>query len=100
MDLEQLRYLDDDQKARYVKLERTFNTEGWVVIEEWALEKIDAAIKAAASASSWDQHRILTGMRLAFEQVAGLRDSTEKEFLQMAEDNLINSQQEVEEEYE
>lgn len=92
MDLEQLKYLTDDQKERYVTLERTFETKGWVIVEAWAKQRAIEQLERAAYASNWEEHRVATGARLAYEQIANLREDTEKEFTMIAETNMLNAQ--------
>lgn len=100
MDLEQLKYLTDDQKDKYVTLERTFDSKGWKIIEVWAQQRAIEEHHRAAMASSWEDHRVATGARLAYEQLANLRDTTELEFTQLAEQAMLNDTIEEELEHE
>lgn len=96
MDLEQLALLDDVSKERYVTLERMFDTPGWKLVEEWAKTNAQQQFHRAALAGSWEENRMALGARLAYEVIAGLRDSTEAEFIAKAEDAALNGQYEEE----
>lgn len=87
MDLEQLNYLTDQQKARYSQLENMFETPGWKLVEDFANRNAEEQYQRAASARDWNEHRLATGARAAFITIARLRDTTEVEFAQLAEEN-------------
>jgi hypothetical protein len=93
MDLEQLKYLTPDQKDRYVTLERMFDSKGWAVVEAWAKQRATLEYQRAATASGWDDHRLATGSRLAYEQIANLREATEQEFVDLAEQAMLAEQE-------
>ncbi|SRR6266404_1432602 len=84
MDLEALKYLSDEDKNRYMVLERLFSQPGWKLVtslmEQLALEARDRA----AFAKSWDENRIAIGQGYGYNMVASLQDSTEAEFEQKA----------------
>lgn len=96
MDLDQLNNLTDDQKDRYVTLERTFDSKGWKIVEAWASVRAQEEFQRAAMAGTWEDHQRATGARMAYEQVAALREATELEFLNLAESNLLNTIEEEE----
>jgi hypothetical protein len=96
MDLDQLNYLTDDQKDRYVTLERTFDSKGWKIVEAWAVQRAQEEFQRAGFAATWEDHQRATGARMAFEQLAALRDATELEFVNLAESNMLNQQEEEE----
>jgi hypothetical protein len=85
MDLEQIKYLSNEEKDRYAKLERLFSSDGWTLVEEWAKQLHSDATARVLSATSWDVNRVFTGARAAYNEVATLREATEEQFVQMAE---------------
>lgn len=91
MDLEQIKYLTDDQKDKYLDYERTFESKGWGYVKGWLLGQIQEQVQRALFASSWEDHRVATGMRIAFEQMLSLHENVEAEFVSAAEANMLNA---------
>ena len=85
MDLQMLKYLSDEDKTRYMVLERLFAQAGWkLLVEEcqkWAL----AAKDRAAFAQTWDQNRLAVGNGFAYDHISRLEEITETEYEQKAE---------------
>lgn len=100
MDLNQLKYLTPDQKDRYVTLERMFEGKGWSVIEAWAKTNAVQQMERAAFAGNWEDHRMATGSRLVYEQIVNLRESTENEYVALAEQAMLAIAEEDELEHE
>jgi diphthamide synthase subunit DPH2 len=100
VDLEQLKYLTDDQKDKYLAYEKVFDQKGWGFILGWLQGQIQEQAVRAINASSWDDHRVATGARIAYEQLASLRESVEAEFIARAEENMLNAKEDDELEYE
>ncbi len=93
MDLEQLKYLTPDQKDRYVTLERMFESKGWQVVQAWAASRAENEMRRAAFTGTWEDHRLATGARLAYEQFVNLREATEQEFVDLAEQAMLAEQE-------
>jgi hypothetical protein len=100
MDLEDIQHLTDAEKDRYLKLERLFDSDGWKLVEEWATQQRENATARLVSATSWDQHRLLTGARLVYAELEGLRETTESTFASLASANKEAKLVSEEEEYE
>ena len=100
MDLEQIQHLTDEQKARYLELERTFDSPGWKLVEEFALQRRDDAVARVLFAKSWDEHQVFSGAKDAFAIFVNLRESTENEFAALAAANAEVARTKDEEEYE
>lgn len=100
MDLESLKYLSDEDKNRYMTLERMFQSDGWKVLMAWAVENHEQQMIRAVMAPSWEDHRIATGARLALEQVIRFEQTTEAEYQQRAEDAMLSAESDDEVEYE
>lgn len=86
MDQNLLMYLPDEAAERFNRLEKLFGSEGWQEIERWAVVNRMVSAERQLNATTWEQNRVAYGARQAFEMLEQLRDTTEKEFTQMAED--------------
>jgi hypothetical protein len=87
VDLDDIQYLNDAEKDRYVKLERLFTSDGWSLVEEWAKQQRENATGRLINANSWEEHRVMTGVRAVYAEVENLRESTEATFAQIAAAN-------------
>ena len=87
MDLDDIQYLTDAEKANYVKLERLFASDGWTLVEEWAQQRLNNATDRLINANSWEEHRTMTGVRAVYAELVNLRESTEQTFSQLAAAN-------------
>lgn len=85
LDQDQLQYLTDEEKARLMRLQNLFSTDGWTLVvklmEQWAQE----AHNRAADSTSWEQNRLNIGLRAAYAQVANLEKATAQEFIALAD---------------
>jgi hypothetical protein len=84
MDLEQIKFLDDGQKDRYMKLQRVFESDGWALIEQQMRNAAAAATDRILNAQTWDQSNLNRGARFVYNEVATLRETTDIEFAQLA----------------
>lgn len=100
MDLDQLKLLTDEQRDRYLKLEKLFGMPGWAIMEKWAEGNRDEARDRAASASTWEENRIAVGQRIAFDTFANLRRISEMEFEMLAANNAAEKEEESEDDHE
>ena len=96
MDLDDLKYLEPDERERYMKLERLFGTPGWDVIARWAEMNRDEARDRAASAQTWEENRIAVGMRMAYDMFAQLQKVHELEFEELARERRAAKEDEDE----
>lgn len=80
----QLSLLNDEQRSRYNKLEALFEHPGWKIVEEFAQASAQQQAQRTLNANSWDEHRLATGARMAFAQIAALPEVTENEFANLA----------------
>ena len=67
---ELMSWLGDAERDRFVKMQETFETDGWRLIREYALAKITEHVVNGANAKSWDDTRAHLGARLAWDQVS------------------------------
>lgn len=100
MDLDTLNNLTDEQKTQYMRVERTFESDGWKDIERWAEQNAEQSAIRQLNASTWEQARVEHGMRLAFLMLANLRETTELEYQARAQQNLEEKQRVDETEFE
>lgn len=86
LDQDQLRYLTDEEKARLMRLQSLFSSEGWPLVASlmsvWAQE----AHNRAANSATWEQNRLNVGLREAYVSVANLQKSTVAEFIGIADE--------------
>lgn len=80
----QLALLTTEQRSRYNKLESLFDHPGWKIVQEFADAQAGTQAQRALEAPNWDAHRLATGARLAFAQIAQLPLVTENEFANLA----------------
>lgn len=80
----QLSLLTDQQRERYNKLESLFEHPGWKIVQEFAETSAGSQAERSLNARTWDEHRLATGARMAFAQVANLPVVTENEFSNLA----------------
>lgn len=88
-------YLNDTQRERFVKMQETFETEGWTLIREWFQYKSMEALQGGANATTWETNREQYGARQAFNTAATLDDSFMNEFEAVAQ-SVIASREEAE----
>lgn len=84
MDLEQIQFLDPEQKETYMRLERLFETPGWTDLMKWALVNKMATAERQLNASNWEQNRVAYGARLAFDMLTEFEKATEMEYEHIA----------------
>jgi hypothetical protein len=87
VDLDKLKHLTDTQKDSFLKLERTFQSDGWQLVEEWAAAQEETAKDRVQNATSWDDFRLFKGAQQAFSLIRNLRETTEQQFEQLADAN-------------
>ncbi len=86
IDAEILNNLTDEQKARLMELEKTFNTDGWKVIKAFMAAKSQDAAQRMVYAQDWDSFVELRGMGRAYEAFANFEDETYNEFMARAQE--------------
>lgn len=100
MELEDLKYLTDEQRERYMTMERLFEQPGWTLVEKWAGINRDEAKERAANAQSWEDNRIAVGLRIAYDTFSKMRDINEREYMQLAQDQREEQEEDNELEHE
>lgn len=85
MDQDSLKYLSAEENQRYNALAKTFESEGWAIVKQFALTNAELQAQRALNAKSWDEHRHATGARAVYLQVFNLAEQTEAEFTGMAD---------------
>lgn len=87
MDTDKLKHLTDEQKDRFFKLERLFESPGWALVQEWAQAQRENVTSRLISANTWEQNRLMSGARSAFMLLENLQNATEAEFEALADAN-------------
>lgn len=89
-------WLPDQERDRFVKLQETFETAGWKLIEEYALAKVSHHGVAGANASTWEESRKNLGARLAWDEVTRMADEFMTAFENAAQAARESSEEAVE----
>ncbi len=100
LDTEVLKHLPDELKARLVEFEKTFSTDGWKFIQQWAEKTAEEQRDRMLFCTSWEQYVNLQGRWFAFTELANLEDATYKEFEGLAQQAAERAIEEVEIQYE
>lgn len=95
-----LKHLPDELKARLVKFEETFSTDGWAYVQEWAQKTADECKDRMLFCQTWDQYTNLQGRWFAYTELANLEEATYKEFEGLAMQAAEHEIEEVELEFE
>lgn len=97
MDLNHLKFLSDEDKERYMKLERLWSQPGWELVVELARQLAEAHKNRATFANTWEQNRLALGSALAYDHISRLQELTEAEYEQKVE-GVVNAARAAEEE--
>ena len=91
LDMEELRYLTDAQKERYMLFQRGFESEFWQQLKQWAIANSAEQLQRLVFAPNWDTNRISFGARAAYEHMSNLEQITDNEFSGISSDNLTKA---------
>lgn len=100
MDLHQLKFLSDEDKDRYMTLERLWSQPGWNLVVELCQQLVEAHKNSALFAKTWEQNRMALGSAMAYDHIARLQDLTEAEYSQKVDAVLEGARANEEEAYE
>jgi hypothetical protein len=100
MDLTQLKFLSDEDKERYMSLERLWSQPGWALVVELAKQLASGHRDRATFANTWEQNRMALGSALAYDHISRLQEITETEYEQKVDGILTASKAAEEEAYE
>lgn len=75
-----IKFLSDEDKTRYMMYDRLFSTVGWAAVVALCTELASQATNRAAFAKTWDDNRLAIGNGYAYTHVANLQDLTEAEY--------------------
>lgn len=84
LDMEQIQYLTDTHKERYMMLQRFFESEYWPWLRAWAAENATDQLKRAGFASTWEANRLANGAMSAYLTLGNLETSVDNEFANYA----------------
>ena len=82
---DQLKYLADEHKERYRRLESLFAADGWPLLVALCKKQAVEAHNRAANSQTWEQNRMNVGLRTAYEHIAVIEKATYAEFTEIAE---------------
>jgi hypothetical protein len=85
MDLNELKFLSDEDKDRYMKLERLWSQPGWALVIELAAQLAATHKDRATFAQTWEANRMALGSAFAYDHISRLQELTEAEFEQKVE---------------
>jgi len=97
MDIHQINALSNDQKSKYMALQRLFDQPGFKYLVEWAKAQTADSTQRELSAPNWDQVLLMRGARFAYGNFAEIEKYTEAEFTELADSELSREAAEVEE---
>lgn len=69
-----MKWLNDVERDRFVKLQETFESSGWRLLREYAHAQVAMNGIAGANAKTWEENRVAFGTRQAWDAVARLED--------------------------
>lgn len=84
LDADVLQHLSDEQKARLVELEKTFDTKGWGVIKTFANQKAEDIGNRMLNVNNWEEYNQLRGALRAYAGFANFENETYNEFMARA----------------
>ena len=82
--MEVLKWLNDEERERFLKFEEVFGTAGWKLLSEWAGLKALEQMQNAANSTTWDRTCRAQGARIAYQEVADWATSFMAEFSALA----------------
>jgi hypothetical protein len=100
LDMHEIQHLTDEQKERYMLLQRFFESEYWTLFKRWADANAGESLQRLIHASSWDANRIAFGQMLAYKNLLELEQSVDLEFANYAAEAAEKAQVEAEGEHE
>ena len=96
LDADVLQNLTDEQKIRLTQLEKTFQSDGWNLIQAFISEQAHDKQQRMLFASTWDEFLELRGAARALAGFANFEQETYNEFVATAEMNTQDSIEDVE----
>ena len=91
-------HLDDEGRERFVKLQETFETEGWVLLKEWCVYQANVAGVKGANAETWEDCKEQKGRRMAWLDASNMAETfiaqneqVAREAIEAAEDEALTS---------
>lgn len=84
--MEQIQYLNDTQKERYMLLQRFFESEYWPLLKTWANANAAEALQRVVFAGDWDSNRVAFGAHLAHMQLVNVEQTIDLEFANYAKE--------------
>jgi hypothetical protein len=96
LDLEQINLLPNDMKNRYMLLEKLFDHPGFKYLLEWAKAQATDSQIRELNAPTWEQVVFLRGAKLAYNNFVNIEEYSEREFAELAQNELERRYQEEE----
>jgi hypothetical protein len=100
VDLNELQYLTDLEKSRYMMMERLFAQPGWTEVIKQAEQGVQETVMRGANAATWEENRIALGGRVVYAWLVNLQQSTDLEFEQLAAEAKAAKQEKDEQDFE
>ena len=88
MDIHQINVLSNEQKAKYMALQRLFDQPGFKYLVEWARAQVTDSTGRELNAPNWEQVLLMRGARFAYMNFAEIEKFTEAEFSDLADTEL------------
>jgi hypothetical protein len=88
LDLEQINLLPNDMKNRYMLLEKLFDHAGFKFLIEWAKAQSNDQMQRELNAPNWESVVLARGARMAYNNFVNIEDFSEREFAEIAQNEL------------
>jgi|SRR3974390_1128040 len=79
LDMDELRYLDNDAKKKYMILEKGWDTPFWQIMVGWAAQSANEAADRVLTARTWEEHIYHAAARAVFLDIVQRQKINEDE---------------------
>lgn len=88
LDMEELKFLPDEFKSKYMLLERLYGDKAWELVKAWAIQSAEQQLATILVAPNWDQTVYARGKRDAFLELLHMEQGTNFQFRNIIRDGL------------
>jgi hypothetical protein len=85
LDIEELQYLNDGLKERYMQLERLYENDAWHLVKAWASKNADQQVIMVMNAQNWEQTVYARGLRDGYLAILNMERANAFEFRNLVE---------------
>lgn len=88
LDMEELKFLPDEFKTKYMLLERLYGDKAWELVKAWAAQSAEQQLTLILQAPNWDQTCYARGKRDAFLEMIHMEHGTNFQFRNIIREGL------------